>query len=69
MAIETVRLRSAQDVGQGPFVDEGEALGGAGERDVERPGALHLLLEDRRGLDHDGGVELEALDQARPARR
>ena len=54
----------AQHLRQRALVDEREPLGGAGEGDVERPGALHLLLEDGGGLDHDGGVELEALHEA-----
>ena len=41
-----------------------EELGGPGERHVERPHALRLLLEDAGRVDHHGGVELEALDDA-----
>ena len=46
------------------LVHDGQALGGAGERHVEGPVALGFLVDDEVGLDHDGGVDLEALDHA-----
>ena len=45
-------------------VDDGQRAGGAGERGVEAAGAaVGALGEDRRGLDDDDRVELEALDR------
>ena len=42
-----------------------EGAGGAGQGRVEpAAAAVGLLGEDRRRLDDDGGVELEALDRA-----
>ena len=42
---------------------DGQPLGGPGQRDVERPQALRLLLDDGGRLDHHRRVELESLDQ------
>ena len=54
----------AEGVGQLAVMDEGQALGGPGEGHVERAQALGLLVDDGGRLDHDAGIELEALHQA-----
>ncbi len=50
--------------GSGRSWTRARRFGGAGEGDVERASALHLLLEDGGRLDHHRGVELEALHEA-----
>ena len=44
-------------------MDDGEAAGGAGERDVERAQALGLLRDDADRFDDHDGVELKALHE------
>ena len=60
----TARPVSAMASGSGCGVDDGQALGAAGERDVEGAQALLLVRRRSRRLDHDDAVELEALDDA-----
>ena len=46
-------------------MDDAEVLDGTGHGDVEQPQAPPVVAGDGGGLDHDHGIELEALGRRR----
>ena len=58
---EGARRQSSERGGEGLAVDDAEVLDRAGHGDVEQAEAPAVVAGDGGGLDHDDGVELQAL--------